>query len=135
MSPAESVLKKSISSKYTNPLAPKELTQGSRTNGKDFKISKDAFRVKSIGVKSPYAKREEKRLADKAVRDKLKELKEEKKNETKTRIENLKKRREIKEEKERYEKLAAKMHAKKIERMKRKEKRNKMLKERKSGNK
>lgn len=120
--------------KYTNPLAKKELTEGPRVNGKNFKIAKDAFRIRSLGVKSSYSKREAKRLEEKALKEKLNALKQEKEDARKQRIEELKKRREISEEKERYEKLALKMHQKKVDRLKRREKRNKLLKERKSGN-
>lgn len=98
--------------------------------GKNWKVEKSAFRVKSLGVKSSWEKKQEQRLKDAQVKAKLKELKEEKENEKKQRIQALKDRREKKEEKERYEKLAAKMHAKKVERMRKREKRNKLLKDR-----
>ncbi|CDR37004.1 CYFA0S01e06348g1_1 [Cyberlindnera fabianii] len=113
----------------TTPEVPDTLTQGSRVSGKGWKVQKNAFRVKSLGVGSKWAKKQEQRLKDQQVKAKLKELKQEKEDEKKARIDAMKERREKKAEKERYEMMAAKMHAKKVERMRKKEKRNKLLKE------
>lgn len=123
---------KDIPKKYIDPLHPKDKGDGARVNGKDWKISKDAFRVKSLGVKkiSTYEKREQERLAKQQYRARLDALKQEKEDIKKQRVAEIKKRREDKEEKERYARIAAKMHAKRVERLKKREKRNKMLKER-----
>lgn len=121
-----------IPKRYIDPLAPKDKSEGSRVNGKDWKIKKDAFRVKTLGVakKSSFKERELKKLQEQQYKERLKELKEEKESAKKQKIDDLKRRREIKAEKERHEKLAAKMHQKKVERLKKREKRNKLLKER-----
>ncbi|GME77266.1 unnamed protein product [[Candida] boidinii] len=112
-------------------LLKKNYTQGKRVSGRDWKDSKTAFRVKSFCVKkSSWDKKNEVRIREKALREKLNELKQEKEDERKQRIDTIKQRRADKEEKERYERLSAKMTAKKIERLKRREKRNKLLKER-----
>ena len=123
---------KDIPKKYIDPLAEKDIGEGPRVNGKDWKIKKDAFRVKSLGVRklSTWKLREEKKLQEEQYKQRLKELKQEKEDERNRRIEAIKKRREAREEKERYEKIAEKMHAKKVERLRRKEKRNKLLRER-----
>lgn len=109
-----------------------KLGEGSRVSGKEWKMKKDPFRVKTLGVKklSSWEKRKEKTLQEKQYKARLNELRSEKEHEQSQKIEDLKRRREIKEEKERYERIALKMHAKKVERLKRKEKRNKLLKER-----
>ncbi|KAH3664368.1 hypothetical protein WICMUC_005753 [Wickerhamomyces mucosus] len=96
---------------------------------KNWKVNKDAFRVKSLGVKSSWARKQEQRLKDAQFKAKIKEFKEEKENEKRSRIQAIKEKKEKKEEKERFERMAAKMHAKKVERMRKKEKRNKLLKE------
>ncbi|WLF77317.1 rRNA-processing protein cgr1 [Lodderomyces elongisporus] len=121
-----------IPKKYIDPLAPKDKSEGSRVNGKDWKIKKDAFRVKTLGVakRNSFKERELKKLQEQQYKERLKELQEEKESARKQKIADLKRRREIKAEKERYERMAAKMHAKKVERMKKREKRNKLLKER-----
>lgn len=123
---------KDIPKKYINPLAEKDIKEGPRVNGKNFKIKKDAFRVRSLGVKklNTWELREKKRKEEEMFKARYKELKQEKKDEKDSRVAEIKRRRELKEEKERYEKMAAKMHAKKVERMRKKEKRNKALKER-----
>ncbi|KAK6457616.1 nucleolar coiled coil protein [Scheffersomyces xylosifermentans] len=132
MSSSANLEYKDIPKRYIDPLAPKEKGEGARVNGKDWKIKKDAFRVKTLGVaKGKKLKdREAKRLQEEQFKARLKELKEEKESVRQERIAESKRRREIKEEKERYEKMAQKMHAKKVERMRKKEKRNKLLKER-----
>lgn len=112
----------------TTPVA-KSVSQGTRVNGKNWKVSKDAFRVKSLCVKNTWDRKKEQKLKDEQFKAKIKELKEEKENERKQKIQAIQDRRAKKEEKERYERLAAKMNAKKIERMRKKEKRNKLLKE------
>lgn len=121
-----------IPKRYIDPLVPKEKDEGSRVNGKDWKMKKDAFRVKTLGVTklSSWELREEKRLKEQQYKVRLTELKDEKVAVKQERIADLKRRREIKEEKERYERIATKMHAKKVERLRKKEKRNKLLKER-----
>ncbi|QWU88791.1 hypothetical protein CA3LBN_003099 [Candidozyma haemuli] len=123
---------KDIPKKYINPLAEKEITEGPRVNGKNFKIKKDAFRVRSLGVKklNTWQLREKKKLEEEQYKARIKDLKQEKEDEKNSRVAEIKRRREIKEEKERYERMAEKMHAKKVERMRKKEKRNKALRER-----
>lgn len=123
---------KDIPKKFIDPLAPKGKGEGARVNGKDWKIKKDAFRVKSLGVKklSSWKLREQKKIEEEQFKARIKDLKKDKEDIKQQRIADLKRRREIKEEKERYERMAAKMHAKKVERMRKREKRNKLLKER-----
>ncbi|KAL7664103.1 rRNA-processing protein CGR1 [[Candida] zeylanoides] len=123
---------KDIPKKYINPLEPKEVGEGTRVNGKDWKIKKDAFRVKTLGVNkiSTWELREQKRLQDKQFKARIHDLKQEKSDTKQAHLAELKSRREAKEEKERYQKMAEKMHAKKVERMRKREKRNKLLKER-----
>lgn len=123
---------KDIPKKYINPLEPKQVGEGSRVNGKEWKIKKDAFRVKTLGVTklSTWELREQKRLEEKQFKARIQDLKQEKEDVKQARIADLKRRREIKEEKERYAKIAEKMHAKKVERLRKREKRNKLLKER-----
>ncbi|ODV81359.1 uncharacterized protein CANTADRAFT_87363 [Suhomyces tanzawaensis NRRL Y-17324] len=114
-----------------DPLAPKDKGEGSRVSGKEWKVKKGAFRVKTFSVKkSPFQQREEKRLQEEQFKQRLKDLQDEKESIKQSRIADLKRRREIKEEKERHERIAAKMSAKKAERLRKKEKRNKLLKER-----
>lgn len=121
-----------IPKKYIDPLAPRDKGEGSRVNGKDYKIKKDAFRVKTLGIRkvTNFKDRELLKKQDEQFKAKLNELKSEKEATKQERISNLKKRRETKAEKERYERLALKFKAKKLERLKKKEKRNKLLKER-----
>lgn len=120
-----------IPKKFVDPVSSKDVDEGNRVNGKNWKMKKDAFRVKSLGVsKTLFNKRQEKKLLEDQYKARMTELKQEKEDAKQKRIDDLKRRREIKEEKERYEKMATKMHAKKVERMRRREKRNKMLKER-----
>ncbi|GMG36429.1 unnamed protein product [Ambrosiozyma monospora] len=108
----------------------KDASKGSRVSGKEWKIQKKAFRVKALGVKSSWEKRQLQREKDKQTNAKLKEMKDERERERKEKIQAIKERREKIAEKERYEKLATIMKAKKLDRLKRREKRNKMLKER-----
>lgn len=121
-----------IPKKYINPLVEKDEGEGKRVNGKDWKIKKDAFRLKSAGVRkiNTWKLREEKLLKEKQFKQRLNDLKQEKSDEKNRKLEETKKRREAIEEKERYQRIAEKMHAKKVERLRRKEKRNKMLRER-----
>lgn len=121
-----------IPKKYINPLEPKDIGEGRRVNGKEWKIKKDAFRVKTLGVNklSSWELREKKRQEDKNFKARVGELKQEKEDAKQNKITELKKRREIKEEKERYARISEKMHKKKVERMRKREKRNKLLKER-----
>lgn len=123
---------KDIPTRYIDPLAEKDVGEGSRVNGKDWKMKKEAFRVKSLGVKkiNTWKLREEKKLQEQQFKQRMNDLKQEKSDERSRRIEAIKKKREAIEEKERFEKIAAKMHAKKVERLRKKEKRNKLLRER-----
>lgn len=135
MSSSSNIEFKEIPKKYIDPLAPKDKGEGSRVNGKNWKIKKDAFRVRTIGVvsktkKNSFKQRELKKLEEEQYKARMKELKDEKETARKQKFDDLKRRREIKEEKERYERMASKMHAKKVERMRKREKRNKLLKER-----
>lgn len=121
-----------IPKKFINPLTEKEKGEGIRVSGKEWKIKKDAFRLKSAGVRklNTWTLREQKKLVEDQYKQRIKELKDEKNDEKTKKLEELKKRREALEEKKRYEQIALKMHAKKVERLRKKEKRNKMLKER-----
>lgn len=132
MSASSQMEYKDIPKRYIDPSAPKDVGEGSRVNGKDWKIKKDAFRVKTLGVNklSTWEHREQKKLEQQQFKARLQDLKQEKEDAKNQRISDLKRRREIKAEKERYEKMALKMHAKKVDRMRKREKRNKMLKER-----
>lgn len=109
---------------------PVDPGKGKRVSGKNWKVEKKAFRIKSLGVSSSWKKKQEQRLKEQQDKIRLKELQDEKNNTTKERIAKIKEKREKKEEQERYERLATIMHAKKVERLKRREKRNKLLKER-----
>ncbi|KAG7195268.1 rRNA-processing protein cgr1 [Scheffersomyces spartinae] len=120
-----------IPKKFIDPVASKDADEGDRVNGKNWKMKKDAFRVKSLGVsKTLFSKRQENKLLEEQYKARIADLKQEKNDAKQAHINELKRRREIKAEKERYEMMATKMHAKKVERMRRREKRNKMLKER-----
>ena len=121
-----------IPKKYINPLIEKDKSEGRRVSAKEWKVAKDAYRVKSVGVRmlNTWKLREEKKLLEQQLKQRLKDLKEEKAEEQARRLEAIKKRREAIEEKKRYEQIAVKMHAKKVERLRKKEKRNKMLRER-----
>ncbi|WPK27018.1 hypothetical protein PUMCH_004389 [Australozyma saopauloensis] len=121
-----------IPKRFIDPLVSKDKDEGSRVNGKDWKIKKDAFRLKSAGVRklNTWKLREEKKLQQDQYKQRLNDLKKEKSDEKSRKVEEIKKRREAIEEKKRYEQIALKMHAKKVERLRKKEKRNKMLKER-----
>ncbi|ANZ73879.1 BA75_01810T0 [Komagataella pastoris] len=127
MSDSSSTSKKEI---YNNPIAPKDKGRGTRVNGKDWKLQKDAMRVRSLGGNLTWEQKKQKRLEEQAIKAKIRELKEEKEGIRKSRIEETKRRQSLKEEKERYERMAQVMHRRKVERLKRKEKRNKLLKER-----
>lgn len=121
-----------IPKRFIDPLVSKDKDEGSRVNGKDWKIKKDAFRLKSAGVRklNTWKLREEKKFQQDQYKQRLNDLKKEKSDEKSRKVEEIKKRREAIEEKKRYEQIALKMHAKKVERLRKKEKRNKMLKER-----
>lgn len=110
----------------------KDPSKGPRVNGKDWKPTKDAFRVRSIGVTklNSFQKRTAKKLQEDQYKARLQELKEEKESAKAARLNESKRRKEIKAEKERFEMMTAKLNRKKAERLKRKEKRNKLLKER-----
>lgn len=132
MSTTSNLKYEDIPKRFINPSTPKDNGDGLRVNGKDWKIQKDAFRVRTLGVskKGLYKTRAQERLQEEQYKIRLADLKDEKLNEKKEKVEDLKRRRALKEEKERHERIAAKMSKKKVERLKRKEKRNKMLKER-----
>ncbi|EED15942.1 rRNA processing protein CgrA [Talaromyces stipitatus ATCC 10500] len=98
---------------------------GMRKNGKNWHTPKKPFRP-TAGLKS-YEKRLEERNNLAAMKEREKEMKEEKEAERQRHIQAIKDRRAAKEEKERYEKMAEKMHRKRVERKKRREKRNKLL--------
>ncbi|KAK2748371.1 hypothetical protein FQN55_004307 [Onygenales sp. PD_40] len=99
---------------------------GMRKNGKNWHVAKAAFRPTS--GQTPYAKRLEERRNREAMKEKEKEMKDEKEAERQRRIQAIKDRRAAKEEKLRYEKMAEKMHQKRVDRLRRREKRNKLLK-------
>ena len=66
MSSSSNLQYEEIPKKYIDPLAPKDKGEGSRVNGKDWKIKKDAFR-KDFGSgfenkKDSFKQRELKRL-------------------------------------------------------------------------
>ncbi|QKX53940.1 uncharacterized protein TRUGW13939_01020 [Talaromyces rugulosus] len=103
--------------------APKPV--GMRQNGKNWHSTKKAFRP-TAGLKS-YAKRLEDRANLANIKERERELREEKQAERDRHTQAIKERRAAKEEKERYEKMAEKMHHKRVERRKRREKRNKLL--------
>lgn len=121
-----------IPKRYLDPLTKKEKGEGNRVSGKEWKIKKDAFRLKSAGVRklNTWKLRELKTLQEQQFKQRIKDLKQEKADEKNKKVEEIKKRRDAIEERKRYEQIALKMHAKKVERMRKKEKRNKMLKER-----
>ncbi|OKL58582.1 hypothetical protein UA08_06280 [Talaromyces atroroseus] len=102
-----------------------EAPVGMRKNGKNWHAPKKAFRP-TAGLKS-YEKRLQERNDLAAIKEREKELKEEKEAERQRHIQAIKDRRAAKEEKERYEKMAEKMHRKRVERKRRREKRNKLL--------
>ncbi|CDM30005.1 hypothetical protein DTO013E5_8295 [Penicillium roqueforti] len=107
----------------TTSVAPP--SAGVRKNGKNWHDTKKAFRP-TAGLTS-YAKRQELKKHNDAVKELEREMKEEHEAERKARIQRIKDRREAKEEKLRYEKMAEKMHHKRLDRLKRREKRNKLL--------
>ncbi|OBA24540.1 hypothetical protein METBIDRAFT_36805 [Metschnikowia bicuspidata var. bicuspidata NRRL YB-4993] len=123
---------KDIPKRYIDPLVKKDEGEGTRVNGKDWKIKKDAFRLKSAGVRkmNTWKLREEKKLQNEQFKLRINSLKQEKADEKNKKIEQVKQRRQAIEEKERYERIAQKMHAKKVDRLRKKEKRNKLLRER-----
>ncbi|PGH11803.1 rRNA-processing protein cgrA [Polytolypa hystricis UAMH7299] len=98
---------------------------GSRVNGKNWQLRRTPFRPTS-GLTSYEKRQQEKKTLD-AVKEREKEMKEEKEAERQRRIQAIKDRRAAKEEKIRYEQMAEKMHHKRVERKKRREKRNKLL--------
>lgn len=112
-------------------LLHKDPGQGRRVGGKEWKEPKKAFRIKSLGVKTPWEKKQEQRQKDSEAKLRIKQMKEEKEQEKKEKIEKLKEKREKKAEQERYDRLALVMHKKRVNRLKRREKRNKLLRERK----
>lgn len=122
----------SADKRYTDPTAPKEANEGSRVNGKDWKIKKDAFRLgpASTNKLKGWEKRRQQDFEEKQYRVRLQGLSQEKEDERRAHIEKIKNRREAKAEKERYEALSQKMHARKVDRLRKREKKNKKLKER-----
>ncbi|KAJ5915269.1 hypothetical protein N7454_011023 [Penicillium verhagenii] len=93
--------------------------------GKNWHDNKRAFRP-TAGLTS-YTKRQELRKHQDAVKEREREMKQEKEAERQAHIQRIKDRRAAKEEKIRYAKMAEKMHHKRVERLKRREKRNKLL--------
>lgn len=120
-----------LSQETKEQLLKKDPGQGRRVSGKEWKETKTAFRIRSLGVKTPWERKQEMRLKEQQQKSKLKELKEEKEEEKRIKVEKIKERREKKSEQERYDRLAVTMHKKKVDRLKRREKRNKLLRERK----
>ncbi|KAK9484933.1 hypothetical protein V1527DRAFT_513660 [Lipomyces starkeyi] len=103
---------------------------GLRKNGKQWKESKTPQRLRAIGVpKTGWQKREQERQERVAMKEREREMTEERKEAIRERVKRIKERAEEKAEKERYAKLSEKMHRKRVERLKRREKRNKLLKE------
>ncbi|KAJ5937003.1 hypothetical protein N7466_003453 [Penicillium verhagenii] len=105
--------------------APIAKAEGMRKNGKNWHDNKRAFRP-TAGLTS-YTKRQELRKHQDAVKEREREMKQEKEAERQAHIQRIKDRRAAKEEKIRYAKMAEKMHHKRVERLKRREKRNKLL--------
>ncbi|EEH39291.2 Nop16-like protein CgrA [Paracoccidioides lutzii Pb01] len=99
--------------------------KGMRKNGKNWHGTKTPFRP--TAGQTSYSKRLEERKARDVMKEKEKEMKDEKEAERQRRIQAIRDRRAAKEEKLRYEKMAEKMHRKRVERLKRREKRNKLL--------
>lgn len=120
-----------LSAETKGQISKKDPGQGRRVSGKEWKEPKKAFRIRSLGVKTPWERKQEQRLKDEQTKAKLKELKEEKEEEKRQKVEKIKERREKKAEQERYDRLALVMHRKRVDRLKRREKRNKLLRERK----
>lgn len=119
-----------VSKETLREVIPVDPGKGKRVSGKNWKVEKKAFRIKSLGASTSWKKKQEQRLKEAQDKARLKELQEEKIAEKKARIDKIKEKREMKAEQERYERLATVMHAKRVERLKRREKRNKLLKER-----
>ncbi|TID15037.1 hypothetical protein CANINC_004708 [Pichia inconspicua] len=109
---------------------PVDPGKGKRVSGKNWKVEKKAFRIKSLGVRTAWEKRQEQRLREKEEKQRLKDLQAEKEAAHKAKILRIKEKREKKAEEERYERLSQIMHAKRVDRLRRREKRNKLLKER-----
>ncbi|KLJ06247.1 hypothetical protein EMPG_10333 [Blastomyces silverae] len=107
------------------PEPASQAPKGMRKNGKNWHDNKTPFRPTS--GQTSYAKRLEERKAHEAMKEREKEMKDEKEAERQRRIQAIRDRRAAKEEKLRYEKMAEKMHRKRVERLKRREKRNKLL--------
>ncbi|KGM92593.1 rRNA-processing protein CGR1 [Paracoccidioides brasiliensis Pb18] len=99
--------------------------KGMRKNGKNWHGTKTPFRP--TAGQTSYLKRLEERKARDVMKEREKEMKDEKEAERQRRIQAIRDRRAAKEEKLRYEKMAEKMHRKRVERLKRREKRNKLL--------
>jgi rRNA-processing protein CGR1 len=99
--------------------------KGMRKNGKNWHENKKPFRL-NAGLTS-YEKRLEQRKTMAAIKEREKEMKDEKEAERQRHVQTIRDRRAAKAEKERYEKMAEKMHRKRVERLKRREKRNKLL--------
>ncbi|ODH51952.1 rRNA-processing protein cgrA [Paracoccidioides brasiliensis] len=95
------------------------------TIGKNWHGTKTPFRP--TAGQTSYLKRLEERKARDVMKEREKEMKDEKEAERQRRIQAIRDRRAAKEEKLRYEKMAEKMHRKRVERLKRREKRNKLL--------
>ncbi|EGE78347.1 hypothetical protein RJZ56_001332 [Blastomyces dermatitidis] len=107
------------------PEPASQAPKGMRKNGKNWHDNKTPFRP--TAGQTSFAKRLEERKAREAMKEREKEMKDEKEAERQRRIQVIRDRRAAKEEKLRYEKMAEKMHRKRVERLKRREKRNKLL--------
>ncbi|KAK2759034.1 hypothetical protein FQN54_003133 [Arachnomyces sp. PD_36] len=109
----------------SDPSSTKTVT-GMRKNGKNWHATKAPFRPTK--GQTSYAKRLEERKSIAAVKEREKEMKEEKEAARQRHVQNIRDRRAAKAEKERYAKMAEKMHQKRVDRLRRREKRNKLLK-------
>lgn len=129
-SATQTEMEPTLSKETLREVLPTDPGKGKRLSGKNWKVEKKAFRIKSLGTSSSWKQKQAQRLKDQETKARLKELQAEKEAEKKARIDRIKEKREKKAEQERYERLATVMHAKRVERLKRREKRNKLLKER-----
>ena len=129
-STAQAQASPTLSKETLREIIPADPGKGKRISGKNWKVEKKAFRIKSLGTGSSWKQKQAQRLRDQESKARLKELQAEKEAAKKAHIDRIKEKREKKAEQERYERLATVMHAKRVERLKRREKRNKLLKER-----
>ena len=122
----------------TTAVSARGSASGPRVSGKEWKISKQAFRTntnQSIHFQSninsgSFNKRLIKRKQEQEIKEKLKQLKTEKQEEKLKIIEFRKLKQERILEKERLLKLSQKFNEKRIKRLQKRQKRNKLLNER-----